>query len=667
MPLANLRAQNPNLGQQQTVIENRLQGGSKEAEWCLSDGQLRLRSRSGEELCPTVQGVYDAEFADARNVAGFTVRLRPSEALPTIRFSRRPLNVVAALREEATGDLPVVRVVCIGSYESREWDVTHQAQQGVEHCICDDTWYPFRSGVLEEIVAALRTEQASFGDRLTLGQYLGLRRLATTQPALEDQANLSKALGETAPRAEWHMPDGFEGEPYPYQAVGYAWLSYVLTQGLGCILGDEMGLGKTFQAIALFTEAVSEGRGTCLVVCPSTLLENWRRELAKFAPGLSVLMHRGSNRTGFPSDLRAADVVVVSYDTLANDLSMFKLVRWAAVALDEAQNIKTPSAKRTRSAKALPREFSLAVTGTPLENGLRDLWSICDFVLPGYLGTQTDFERDYDDSQDSASALEPLVSPILLRRRVKDVARDLPPLIDIPEALELDSDAAIAYDELRGAARSRFDGSFDLAHIQKLRMFCAHPSLVTGLTTEDPSKISIKYSRLLEVIEEIDAAHEKTLVFVAFTGMVDLLLHDLPKRGYDTDWIDGRVPMGQRQPKIDAFADPSGPSVLVLNPRAAGTGLNITAANHVVHYTLEWNPAVIDQASARAYRRGQERPVTVRRLFYAGTVEEVMDDRLRAKRDLASLAVKGTTGRSQSLNDLVRALEISPADREDWA
>jgi SNF2 family DNA or RNA helicase len=352
----------------------------------------------------------------------------------------------------------------------------------------------------------------------------------------------------------------------------------------------------------------------------------------------------------------------VSYETMAGDISLFRRVAWNVVALDEAQNIKNPDTRRTKRAKELPKRVGIAITGTPVENRLRDLWSLSDFALPGHLGTLREFEQRFPDTETGATDLEPLVSAIMLRRRVRDVASDLPPRIDIPVALAMDPSSAAAYEEIRGEAIAKAPQAPDLAALIYLRMFCAHPWTVGKLRdVASPLACSPKMERCFEILAEIFETNSKAIVFTSFNEAADLLESEIDRTfGVPTWKINGSVPVPDRQRTVDEFSETSDGAVLVLNPRAAGVGLNITAANHVIHYNLEWNPAVEDQASARAHRRGQTRPVTVHRLFYADTVEETINDRMTRKRTLAEHAVIGTAGDTDDLADILNALKRKP-------
>lgn len=522
------------------------------------------------------------------------------------------------------------------------------------------TWYPCALSDYGESLAALGEQNIAFGHAITVGQLIWLKTHAGLGIELIDRMESCTPAGTRAPPtlnpSEW----GLNAELYGYQKDGVHFLCQIAGQGLGCIVGDEMGLGKTIQVIALMLAEHSAGRSPALVIAPATLLENWRRELAQFAPSLSIVVHAGPGRAGIVSKLAEFDVVVTSYDIAVRDEPMLSAIRWNILALDEAQNIKNPDAQRTMAVKHFPRRVSLAVTGTPVENTLTDLWSLSDFALPGLLGKRTDFESHFDNTDLDASQLAPLVAPILLRRRVKEVAKDLPERIDIPQPIAMSRRMAEMYEEVRLAAIAEYGKAAALVTLQRLRMFCCHPGLA-GYDLPDPEDQMPKYQRLTELLEEIFSREEKCLVFTSYTGMTDIFLLDLPVRFKDQyfNFIDGRVPVPGRQTIVDEFTVSPRGGALFLNPKAAGVGLNITAANHVIHYNPEWNPAVEDQASARAYRRKQQRPVTVHQLYFVDSVEEFMIGRLGLKRGLAEHAATGHKGEATA-SEVMQALNISP-------
>lgn len=538
-------------------------------------------------------------------------------------------------------------------------DKFYPVSQPADYVIAEKSWIPLPNGTESAMAELLQNIGLTLGS-VSIGQYLRLQHSSLAVPIWDEAAN-SLASEQLSTHLSVAAPDGLQARFYPYQENGYRWLDFMARHGVGAILADEMGLGKTLQVIAVILAETHRSTAPNLVVCPATLLENWRRECAKFAPSLRVLIHSGRQRTGASSELLSFNVVVCSYETMTGDISMLRDVPWNLVVIDEAQAVKNPEAQRTLKIKRLPRKAAIAITGTPVENSLRDVWSIADFVAPRQLGDFKEFERRFLDTEDHAKQLEPLISSMMLRRRVRDVAKDLPDRIEIPVALELDEPLARAYEELRVEAARRNPQAADFTAMVPLRMYCAHPWAAKKLLNETPFLASPKLTRLFGILEEVILNGEKALVFTSFQAVADLIT-----RLVREEWeifaavIDGRVPVSERQGLVDALGAASPSGVLVLNPKAAGVGLNITSANHVIHYNLEWNPAVEDQASARSYRRGQERPVTVHRLFYSGTVEEIIDERMQRKRNLSNAAVIGTDGASVDVEDLNRALTISP-------
>ncbi len=458
--------------------------------------------------------------------------------------------------------------------------------------------------------------------------------------------------------------EGLNATLYPYQENGYNWLKFMTNNGCGSVLADEMGLGKTLQIISLFGYLKESNKGQhFLVVAPVSLLINWQREIEKFYPSLSTYIYHGKTRTGNFNDILPYNVVITSYSYAGSDLSMFNQIYWDLLVLDEAQNIKNPSAQRSKCVKKLKHKVGIAVTGTPFENHMTDIWSLMDFVVPGFFGTQYEFEALYEDSLESAQNIEEFLSPLMLRRLVKDVAKDLPDRIDIPHPIEMTDEEANLYENQRKEFITAKDlKPASLGEIQKLRMFCTHPAVYDkSNVSTDPIKISNKYQHLCEIIDEIVNSQEKVIVFTSFNEMIKILMTDLNNRFHvKTFFINGSINANDRQTIVDEFSAMSGSAILILNPIAAGTGLNITAANHVIHYTLEWNPALEDQASARAYRRGQNKTVFIHRLFYVNTIDEIINDRIAKKRLLSSAAIVGNDGTNDDKQDLIRALSISP-------
>jgi SNF2 family DNA or RNA helicase len=410
-----------------------------------------------------------------------------------------------------------------------------------------------------------------------------------------------------------------------------------------------------------------------LIICPTTLIANWVREIAKFAPSLDLIVHRGANRARLHRELLRSRIVITTYDTLANDLVLFKAIEWSWLICDEAQALKNPDSQRHRAVVQIPRRRTIPVTGTPVENQLLDLWALCEIAIPGLLGPRDAFEATFPDTEDSARALAEVTNPIVLRRRLRDVAQDLPERIDVDVPLELGPELAKDYEGVRLEALERYPKAGAMVATGQLQLYCAHPLLKTFEIFSEgwEDRIALpdnlqsllhtpKLDRTLDLLEEAFANSRKVLIFANFNACGPILreaARSLPTAFWGA--INGSTPQNERQSIVDRFSEHEGPAVLVLNPRAAGSGLNITAATVVIHYTQVWNPALELQASARAHRRGQENPVTVYHLFYVDTVEEVMMERARRRRELGAEAVP-TSLKDDA--DLRRAMALSPVN-----
>src|SRR5579875_1462751 len=451
-------------------------------------------------------------------------------------------------------------------------------------------------------------------------------------------------------------PDGFEGRLRPYQERGVGWMAFLGRLGLGACLADDMGLGKTAQLIASIL-ADRQARPT-LVVCPVSVLGNWEAELRRFAPGLKVLVHHGagrhSARGSFAKRARAHDVVLTTYSLLARDQEHLGALSWARVVFDEAQQVKNPSAAQTKAAYRLKADRRVALTGTPVENRLSELWSIMNAVNPGLLGSARSFrerfavpiEREHDP--EATELLRKVTGPFVLRRLKTDrsVIADLPDKIETVDRCPLTREQATLYravvddmlaqaDEAEGIERR----GVVLAGLLKLKQVCNHPAHFLG----DGSTLagrSGKLTRVEELLEEIVSEGDKVLCFTQFAAWGDRLLPYLEHRlGVDGLWLHGKVPRAKRDEMVRRFSEPDGPPLFLVSLKAGGTGLNLTAASHVVHFDRWWNPAVEDQATDRAYRIGQHRTVQVHKLVSSGTVEERIDEMITSKRRLAARVV----------------------------
>lgn len=617
--------------------------------WEWRDRTLFLVDADGTEVTPTADDIYRA-LIERQPIEGMSDAPPPAG----LKVSRYPLVPTLILDLDDQG-VPVLALTGRSRGTVEDLSIA-DLERG--HVAIADCWFPIDAVIAADITTLLADARATLG-ACSLQNFLRLRTVATEDGPIEDLIG-GRTLSPLAFTPSGDDLPRVNATLYSYQLAGWRWLRFIRAEGLGGLLADEMGLGKSLQVIAAIRDPGTDDSGPCLIVAPGSLLENWRREIARFAPTLSTLKHHGQGRTGRPADLRGYDVVITSYDNVVRDNSLLNMIEWDMVVLDEAQFIRNPDAQRTKAAKRLRRRVGLAVTGTPVENRLLDLWSIIDFAFPDQLGDRKSFEVLFPDDVDGARLLESRVSPLMLRRRVAEVAQDLPPRIDIPQVVELSEEEAMTYDETRQRIANDYGAAATLVALTELRRFCAHPELLTRNAVSDPMRFS-KFQRLDEILREIFQKNEKVLVFTSFTAMADMIArHVMSSLQAFAGIIDGRLPIDDRQPLIDQFFAVQGAAALVLNPRAGGAGLNITAANHVIHYNPEWNPALEDQASARAHRRGQELPVTVHRLVVADTVEDVISDRLERKRSIADTAVVGVVGRDDDYADIIAALSRSP-------
>ena len=561
--------------------------------------------------------------------------------VPGIAFMSRPLSVYIWARNPAGAGLLVDAAVTVRGQPKVI------AGLADDHVLLGDVWHPLEA---ESLGAAKDWLQGRAPEETSLAAYANIYHGLTSSVRIQDDVDIGLLRSLASQSGDLAR---FRATLYPYQEAGYQWLSEAVEAGLGCLLADEMGLGKTVQVIALLEERCSRGLGPSIVVVPVTLIENWKRELHRFAPDLRVYVHHGSSRARYGGAFGGVDVVLVSYATAALDVGVFLARDWDLIVMDEAQNVKNPDTQRAQLLREFPRRAAVMMTGTPIENGTLDLWSLADFAVPGYLGPREHFVTFLAEQPE---LLARAIKPLILRREVADVATDLPERIDADVAIEMFEGESAGYEKLVSSMRGRAKHGNALALITKLRQYTAHSSLVSGLTPEDPIAESAKLARLIAMLGEIFSDSNKVLIFSTFRAMSDLISRVIRERMYVPSWvIDGRTPAGSRQQIVDTFGEHDGPAALVLHPVTGGTGLNITAANHVIHYTLEWNPAKESQATARSFRRGQERPVFVHRLIYPGTIDEIIVDVVRQKRDIADKVIgpSDTIG----LDMLVRALD----------
>ena len=457
---------------------------------------------------------------------------------------------------------------------------------------------------------------------------------------------------------ELSPPAGFRGKLRPYQVRGYSWLAFLRRWGLGACLADDMGLGKTIQALTLIQrDWESNGRRPVLLICPMSVVGNWHKEAARFTPKLPVMVHHGVTRAkgeSFREQAGESAIVISSYALLHRDVEILSEVSWAGVILDEAQNIKNSQTKQARAARSVPADYRIALTGTPVENNVGDLWSIMEFLNPGSLGTQADFKRRFfipiqaNRDPEAADRLKRMTGPFILRRLKTDktIIDDLPEKMEMKVFCTLTREQASLYAAVAKEAEEALDGSDGiqrkgvvLATLSKLKQVCNHPAQFLGDNSAIPGR-SGKLTRLVEMLDEIIEVGDRALVFSQFSEMGEILQRHVQETfGREVAFLHGGVPKKRRDLLVERFQADDGPAVFILSLKAGGTGLNLTAANHVFHFDRWWNPAVENQATDRAFRIGQTKNVQVHKFSCVGTLEEKIDEMIERKREIAEQVV----------------------------
>ena len=538
-----------------------------------------------------------------------------------------------------------------------------------------DFWRNRQQVSLREVVQiGLGADQRAQDDNVSLAAEDWLREL------LENLQQKGRIERMEAPR-------DFAGQLRPYQELGCSWLAFLRNWGLGACLADDMGLGKTVQALAALQLDRQQGNDRPnLLVCPTSVINNWQREAARFTPDLPVLPHHGPSRRGGAAFRSQADghlLVITSYGTMNRDRGLLGSVPWRAVILDEAQNIKNPASQQARTAQGLPADYRIALTGTPVENHVGDLWSIMQFLNPGLLGSQAEFKRNYfqpiQAGRDGAAAarLQKATGPFILRRLKTDrsIIDDLPDKRETKQYCHLTREQATLYQAVLREAETRLESAEGMKRrgsildtLTKLKQACNHPRQLLGDNSAITGR-SGKLARLQELLDEVLPAGDRVLVFSQFAEMGAILQQHVQETyGLETPFLHGGVTRKQRDRMVQRFQnDPDGPQVFVLSLKAGGSGLNLPRANHVVHYDRWWNPAVENQATDRAFRIGQTRDVHVHKLICAGTLEDRIDLMIEIKRETADQVVGTTSERwltelsNAELRDVL-ALSANPED-----
>jgi len=480
------------------------------------------------------------------------------------------------------------------------------------------------------------------------------------------------------------LPSTLQAELRDYQLEGFEWLARLAHWGVGACLADDMGLGKTLQALALIL-ARAPG-GPTLVVAPTSVATNWIAEAARFAPTLNIQLFGSGDRAAMLKEAGAYDVIVASYGLLQLEAERFAGTRWHTIVLDEAQAIKNAQTRRSQAVMALRGDFRMVATGTPLENHLGELWNLFRFINPGLLGTSDQFNLRFagpiEKAQDkraelaARTRLRRLTQPFILRRTKSQVLSELPPRTEIVLPVELSPEETALYESLRREALDRL-ATLEapqsqkqiqiLAEMMKLRRACCNPQLVAP----DSGIRSSKLETFARLADELLENRHKALVFSQFVDHLTLIRQHLDARGIRYQYLDGSTPMQERKRRVDAFQAGDG-DLFLISLKAGGVGINLTAADYVIHMDPWWNPAVEDQASDRAHRMGQQRPVTIYRLVTRHTIEEGIVDLHRHKRDLADSLLEGSDlAARMSPADMLAMLQAGlsgnrPASIADW-
>jgi SNF2 family DNA or RNA helicase len=461
-------------------------------------------------------------------------------------------------------------------------------------------------------------------------------------------------------------PTQFQGKLREYQRRGLAWLQYLEQLGLNGCLADDMGLGKTVQVIARLVQEKEAAQthalefAPTLLIVPTSVLGNWQREIMKFAPALRTVIHHGSDRCKIQSEFKQLcdqiDVLITSYALVRKDFKILSGLTWHRIILDEAQNIKNPKANQTKAIFKLEAQFRLALTGTPVENRLLDLWSIFQFLNPGYLGTQAQFRRNFElpiqkeNSITQSQTLKQLVEPFILRRLKTDktIIKDLPDKIEQKLFCNLTQEQASLYEAVLKDVEQKLQSTegierkgLILSTLMRLKQICNHPRQFLQDNSEITAVRSHKLSRLTEMVEEVISEGESLLIFTQFREIAESLDDYLRHHcHYNTYVLHGGTSVKKREQMIAAFQDPATePSIFILSIKAGGVGITLTKANHVFHFDRWWNPSVEDQATDRAFRIGQEKHVFVHKFVAIGTLEERIDQMIEDKKKLAGAVV----------------------------
>lgn len=607
------------------------------------------------------------QSAPLLNQSGFGVLLPPWWQSPTARVGvkltvKQPSTVAGQGLLGINGILTYNWQVAIGDETVSFEEFEKLADLKVPLVKIRGQWVELRPQDIEKAITFFektRDKDMSLGEVLRLG--LGQEQSEAGLPVvgIEGEGDIKPVLDKLLHRtiSAVKPPETFVGTLRPYQVRGLSWLYFLNQLGLGGCLADDMGLGKTIQVIALLLhERITNNPGPTLVICPMSVVGNWYKEIERFAPRLKVMVHHGQDRIteSFAKDALKHDVVITTYSLAHRDEERLSAVHWERIILDEAQNIKNPWAKRTQAIKRLNANSKAALTGTPVENRLSELWSIIDFLNKGYLGSQKEFRKKFAvpieryHSNYHADTLKRVIQPFLLRRLKTDksIIKDLPEKMEMTVFCNLTKEQATLYEAVVHEMLDKIEDSegikrkgLVLSTLMKLKQVCNHPAQFFHDNSALKDR-SGKLTRLTEMLEEVLAEQDKALIFTQFREMGDMLyLHLQDQLNCEILFLHGGTPQKKRDVMVERFQGEKGPPLFVLSLKAGGLGLNLTAASYVFHFDRWWNPAVENQATDRAFRIGQTKNVQVHKFVCLGTLEERIDAMIEQKKELADKIV----------------------------
>lgn len=641
-------------------------------------------------LLPTEAWTFLTRGADQLKEAGFLVhlpegmaefggarRLRAKVRLGARQVEERP--ALASRQEGLEGSVSAEWSLMLGDDQLEIEDFAQMASLRHPLVAWKGKWVALDPETLKQITAVIQASRGAGFESMTRGEALaaaltGTTRIPGVSEAIEVEVagDFGSALAElkNLPDKPITQPKTFQGQLRPYQLRGLAWLEGLSRLGLGGILADDMGLGKTIQVLALMLHRQEQSPTfgpPLLLVCPTSLLGNWEREIAKFAPTIPFFVHHGNNREDLPATFRPHTIVLTTYGVIRREEEIFGTRAWGGMVVDEAQGIKNAGSAQAKAVRKIRAPFKLALTGTPIENRLVELWSILAFALTGYLGSESSFKERFANpiekyrDPDAALELRQRVGPFILRRVKTDrsIIQDLPEKNEMKVYTQLTREQALLYQarvdqmekDLAAATGLERRGRI-LALLTHLKQICNHPSQF--LKQQGPYKArSGKLERLTDMLEEVMESGDKALIFTQFKEMGDRLqIHLNEVLGFEPPFLHGGSSRDQRDEMVRSFQeDADGARVMILSLKAGGVGLNLTAATHVFHFDRWWNPAVEDQATDRTYRIGQTRNVQVHKMITMGTLEEKIDAMLESKRDLADRVVGTGEGWLTELDD----------------